>query len=95
MVPNTVESCGELRTAVVRSPPGTGSTRRPLGEHAGDPEGRGLCPSDVLWGEDPSPTLAHSSNPKTRVRWVPTQDLGPSGKSLESSCMAFNSLAAA
>lgn len=95
MVPNTVESCGELQTAVVRSPPGKGGRRRPLGEHVGDPEGRGLCPPYILWSEDPSPISAHSSNHKTRVKWVPTQDLGPSGESLETGRMAFNSPAAA
>lgn len=95
MAPNTVESCGEPQTAMVRSPPGTGGRRRLLGERVGDPEGRGLCPSFVLWSEEPSLTSAHSSNHKTRVRWVPTQDPGSSGKSLESSGMAFNSPAAA
>ena len=48
VVPNTVEFCGEPPTAMVRSPPGTGSTRQQLGEHVGDPEGQGLRPSDAL-----------------------------------------------
>lgn len=45
---------------MVRSPPGTGRTRRQLGEHMGNPEGQGLQPSDALWSQDPS---SHSQNP--------------------------------
>lgn len=55
MVPNTVESCGEPRTAMVSHPLEQEAERSDCwGERVGDPEGRGLCPSFVLWSEEPS-----------------------------------------
>lgn len=63
---------------MVRSPPGTGSTRRQLGEHMGDPEGQGLQPSDALWSQDPTsrsqspppPDRGTGSDHKAQVRWT-------------------------
>lgn len=89
MVPNTVESCGEPLTAMVRSPPGTGSTRRQLGNTRGT-QSQGLHPSDALWSQDlpqgsanrppAPPTLADSWDHKAKVRWLPKQQLSPFGK---------------
>lgn len=87
------------RAAMVRSPPGTGSTRQQLGEHVGNPEGQGLQPSDALWSQDPSSSsqnlpsshLSTLSDHKAEIRWAVGQthqqnanrNSGPFRKSLQ------------
>lgn len=60
---------------MVRSPPGTGSTRQQLGEHMGNPEDQGLQPSDALWSQDPFSSLQNLPSPTSvyKVRWAVRQ----------------------